>query len=126
MTTSQTRIDTYFSFEHRFAKFSSKRLAAAIPGAVHPGNEPQAAQPHSRLPCLHYYGHATRVSAHDSYTHYFTCQRQAAPSSHRGARGARGRGRGRGGRGRPGQGKRAGTPLEEPAASKTKVSRANG
>ena len=46
MTTSQTRIDTYFSFEHRFAKFASKRLAAAIPGAAHPGTEPQAQQPH--------------------------------------------------------------------------------
>ena len=53
MTTSQTHIDTYFNFQPRaFAKFASKRLAAAIPGAAHPGNEPQAQQPHLRPPCL--------------------------------------------------------------------------
>jgi len=47
VTTSQTHIDTYFNFQPRaFAKFASKRLAAAIPGAAHPGNEPQAQQPH--------------------------------------------------------------------------------
>ena len=47
MTTSQTHIDKYFDFQPRtFAKFASKRLAAAIPGAAHPGNEPQAQQPH--------------------------------------------------------------------------------
>ena len=45
VTTSQSRIDSYFSFEHRFAKFASKRLAAAIPGAVRPPTtEPQAQQ----------------------------------------------------------------------------------
>ena len=63
MTTSQTHIDKYFDFQPRtFAKFASKRLAAAIPGAAHPGNESQAQQPHlvDGYQCLQYYG----------YTHY--------------------------------------------------------
>ena len=105
MTASQTHIDKYFDFQPRtFAKFASKRLAAAIPGAAHPGNEPQAQQPHLRLPMptiLWLYSLCIFI-------------RQAVPNSNKGARAARGRGRGRGGRGRgrPGQGKRAATPLE--------------
>ena len=66
MTTSQTHIDKYFDFQPRtFAKFASKRLAAAIPGAAHPGNEPQAQQPH-----LHGVSIAIVYSPHQCLQHY--------------------------------------------------------
>ena len=50
VTTSQTRIDSFFSFEHRFARFDSSRLAAAIPSAqkAPPNGQAATVQPRGR------------------------------------------------------------------------------